>query len=268
MRIAVLMTCYNRVGMTLECLRHLFAATSIDGIIVDVWLNDDASPDGTGMKVLEAFPEINVIQGSGHDFWCGGMRRIWHAATSSGKNYDGYLWLNDDTMLFPSALKDLIVADDSVIVVGATQSKDGKDITYSGRDAHGQKIAPNGALQACHFMNGNAVFQKIGNFPSYLTHGIGDYDYGLRAKKVGIDIRLAPNVVGICDAKTVVEKWRRPDVPFGGRIKNLYSPLGGPEPHIFFRYNLAHFGIMKALRVFVCQHIEVCFPVGYRKLKA
>jgi len=273
MRIAVLMTCFNRVRTTIKCLEHLFAADVPDGVLFDVWLNDDDSPDGTGAKVNAEFPAVNVVAGSGRDFWCGGMRRVWNAAVSSGIKYDGYLWLNDDTMLFPSALKDLLVSYGTSIVVGATQSKDLKEITYSGRDEEGQKIIPNGALQSCYFMNGNAVFipqvafQKIGNFPSYLTHGIGDYDYGFRARKAGVDVCLAPNPVGVCEAKMEVEKWRRPAVPFILRMKNLYSPLGGPEPHIFFRYNLAHFGIIKAIRLFLCQHSEACFPTIYKRLK-
>ena len=273
MRIAVLMTCFNRVETTLECLRHLFAAEKQSGLVFDVWLNDDSSPDETGNMVKAEFPLVNVVNGSGRDYWCGGMRRAWAAAVSSLIDYDGYLWLNDDTILYRSALKELLGCSDSTIVVGATQDKDLHEITYSGRDMNGRKMIPNGAFQSCYYMNGNAVFipkkvfEKIGNFPSYLTHGIGDYDYGLRAKKSGFDISLAPNPVGICEAKKFMEKWRRMDVSFFCRFKDLYSPLGGPEPHVFFRYNLSHFGVMKALKLFICQHIEMCIPSVYRKLK-
>ena len=273
MRIAVLMTCFNRVETTLKCLRHLYAAEKPSELVFDVWLNDDSSPDETGIKVKSEFSLVNVINGSGHDYWCGGMRRVWSEAASSRIDYDGYLWLNDDTILFRSALKELIGSSNSTIIVGATLDKDSYEITYSGRDVNGRKMIPNGAFQACHYMNGNAVFipqnvfQKIGNFPSYLTHGIGDYDYGLRAKKFGFDIFLAPSPVGVCEAKKFVEKWRRMDVSFLCRLKDLYSPLGGPEPHVFFRYNITHFGIIKALRVFICQHLEMCIPSAYRKLK-
>ncbi|MGN0854422.1 MAG: glycosyltransferase family 2 protein [Kiritimatiellia bacterium] len=259
------MTSYNRAATTLECLHHLFEARVPAGWLFDVWLNDDASPDGTGVKVRIAFPRIKVIKGSGRDFWCGGMRRVWSAAATSGIKYDGYFWLNDDTMLFDSALEEMLVPGDSIIV-GATFGK-GKDaITYSGRDESGSKLMPNGELQACYWMNGNAVyvphsvFSAIGNFPGYMTHGIGDYDYGLRARENGIEVLLAAHPVGICEAKTTLEKWRNPEMSFWDRLRNLYSPAGGPEPHVFFRYNLSHFGLRRAVRLFLGQHFRVLFP--------
>lgn len=265
MRVAVLMTCYNRAETTLECLQHLYAQKLQENFSFDVWLNDDASPDGTGAKIKAAFPKVHVISGSGHDFWCGGMRRAWSAAVSCDFTYDGYFWLNDDTMLFDYALGEMLV-ENGCIIVGATLNKIRSKITYSGRDEHGRKLIPNGKLQSCHWMNGNAVFipqsvyTVLGNFPGYMTHGIGDYDYGLRAKKIGVEILLAARPVGICEEKTVIEKWRNPKTPFVKRLKNLYSPAGGPEPHIFFRYNLSHFGFVRAVRLFVGQHFTMMFP--------
>lgn len=51
------------------------------------------------------------------------------------------------------------------------------------------RIIPNGKLQLCEYFNGNivlipqAVYSVVGmNNPSY-SHSIGDFDYGLRAKK-------------------------------------------------------------------------------------
>lgn len=271
MRVAVLMTCYNRAETTLECLQHLFAQKLQGNLSFDVWLNDDASPDRTGDKIRVAYPRVNVVKGSGHDFWCGGMRRVWSAAVSSGRAYDGYFWLNDDTMLFDYGLGEMLVENGSIIV-GATYNEECSKITYSGRDEMGRKLVPNGKLQTCHWMNGNAVFipqsvfMALGNFPSYMTHGIGDYDYGLRAKKIGVNILLATRPVGICKEKIAVEKWKNPKMPLVERLKNLYSPSGGPEPHIFFRYNLTHFGVVRAIRLFVGQHFKMMFPcraMGY-----
>ena len=62
MEVAVLMTCYNRAETTLRCLRSLFAQELPTGWALDVWLVDDASPDGTGAKVTVEFPQVHVIQ--------------------------------------------------------------------------------------------------------------------------------------------------------------------------------------------------------------
>ena len=98
MKFAVIMTCHNREGMTIECLRGLYECKLHRGKTFDVWLNDDGCTDGTAAKVSLLFPSVNVIMGSGHDYWCGGMRRAWGAA-SKYFDYDGYVWLNDDTFL-------------------------------------------------------------------------------------------------------------------------------------------------------------------------
>lgn len=102
-RIAVLLTCYNRVETTLGCLRHLFKTTVEDGISFDVFLVDDLSPDRTGAIVKESFPSVHVIEGTGKLFWNRGMALAWKTASES-ECYDYYLWLNDDVFLEEHAL--------------------------------------------------------------------------------------------------------------------------------------------------------------------
>ena len=110
MKIAVLMTCYDRVQTTLRCLERLKrACAKVDDAKFDVWLVDDASPDCTGEKVKAAFPEVNVVRSNGNLFWCKGMRLAWDEAVkfAADKPYDFYLWLNDDVMLKDIALVNL-----------------------------------------------------------------------------------------------------------------------------------------------------------------
>src|SRR5688500_4668302 len=107
-QIAVLMTCHNRKALTLACLemlrrQPLFAAENL-------FLVDDGSSDGTGDAVRQAFPTANVVQGDGSLFWNGGMRLAWDRAKAAGRDFDFYLWLNDDVKLSPDAL-DMLVAD-------------------------------------------------------------------------------------------------------------------------------------------------------------
>jgi GT2 family glycosyltransferase len=61
-RIAVLMTSYNRCDITLACLRKLFVAEACSSnCSIKVFLVDDASSDGTGELVKKIFPQVNVI---------------------------------------------------------------------------------------------------------------------------------------------------------------------------------------------------------------
>lgn len=101
--IAVLITCHNRRETTLACLRRLFAQVLPDNTAFTVFLVDDGCTDGTGGAVKREFPSVNVILGDGNLYWNQGMRLAWKTAAET-RDWDGYLWLNDDTMLLNGAL--------------------------------------------------------------------------------------------------------------------------------------------------------------------
>ena len=109
MNIAILITSFNRVKTTISALRSLY--TSINKCNAnnnfDIYLVDDKSPDNTGVIVKEIFPDINVIIGSGNLFWGGGTNLAWETATSQ-KEYDGFIWFNDDCELFEDSLSILL----------------------------------------------------------------------------------------------------------------------------------------------------------------
>lgn len=273
MILAVLMTCHNRRVKTLRCLDCLFACELPQNVMFDIWLVDDGSTDGTGIDVSVVGQnkktngwrgEIHIIQGPGNLFWCGGMRLAWSAA-SGAKDYDGYLWLNDDTFLFPDALK-LLLGGDAGVNVGATCDSERRRVTYGGRNQKGGLVIPNGMPQEVRVMNGNCVyvprkiFQSVGSFPVYFTHALGDYDYGLRARKAGFGLLLTRRYVGVCEDKNPTVTWVDPAASFVRRVRNLYSAKGSATPFVFFRFNLAHYGCFRAVRLFVLQHVRLCFP--------
>ena len=274
MKIAVLMTCYNRVEKTLECLQYLYTAKLPQGVSFDVWLNDDGCTDGTGEKVAMEFSAVNIVKGSGRDYWCGGMRRVWNEA-SEHFDYDGYLWLNDDTMLNEDVFEIFFGAESvryrNSILVGAICSKDGKT-TYGGEKQDGF-YPPDGTWAAIVQMNGNvvwiprSVYKQIGNFPDYLTHTLGDSYYSRTAVKCGIPVLLSPIFIGRCERNVSMPAWKREDVPFLARLKNLYSPLGGSEPGVVFRYRAEMFGIWVAMRVVITNHLRAFFPRFWRERK-
>ena len=104
--IAVLMTCFNRREQTLRCLDLLFAQTELPRVRLEVFLVDDGSRDGTADAVRARFRSVHVIAGSGNLYWNGGMRVAFAEAMKRG--FDLYLWLNDDTLLFPTALESML----------------------------------------------------------------------------------------------------------------------------------------------------------------
>lgn len=265
--IAVLLTVHNRKAKTLECLQRLYAQLPLDGFQMDVYLTDDGCTDGTPEAVRQQFPQVHIIHGDGNLFWNRGMYTAWQEAAK--KDYNFYLWLNDDTLLLPNALKSLLASSQSklnqAIIVAANRAKKEEKVTYSGHNKNG-KITPNGSLQSCDTFNGNCVlipryvYQRLGNLDWKFRHAIGDLDYGYRAKRAGIEMYVSSEYLGICDNNPKLPAWARKETPLLKRLKNLYSPLGYAEPIPFFHYERKNFGLMTAIKHFISIHIRVLFP--------
>ena len=267
--IAVLLTCHNRKDKTLQCLTALYAQTGIaEAYTIEVFLVDDASTDGTGEAIKKQFPEVNIILGNGDLYWNRGMLLAWETAANI-KEYDYYLWLNDDTILFEFALGILIEKGELTfskqILVGATISEISKNITYTGFKFDKVKISPNNDWQKCDFFNGNIVlipnfvFLKVGFLDKCFSHALGDFDYGMRASKLGFEHLLATKPLGICESNDVEPIWRRPQVSLFKRIKYLYTPLGN-NPIEFFIIDYRKNGVFSAIFHFCTIHLRVFLP--------
>lgn len=270
--IAVLLTVFNRKEKTLKCLQQLYTQLPIEGYKIDIYLTDDGCTDGTPEAVKLQFPQVHIIRGDGNLFWNRGMYTAWQEAAK--KDYDFYLWLNDDTLLFPDALNNLTnsshKSNNESIIVAAIRAKNKEVTTYSGHNETGL-VTPNGKLQPCLSFNGNCVlipryvYKKLGNLDWKFRHAIGDLDYGYRATKAGIKIYTSDKYLGICDKNSQLPAWARKEIPLSKRLKNLYSPLGYAEPIPFFHYELKNFGIITAIKHFVSIHIRVLFPGLWKK---
>jgi GT2 family glycosyltransferase len=234
-RVAAVLAAHNRRDLTLACLGSL-RRQGAEGLVVDAYVLDDASSDGTGAAVAARFPEATVLQGDGQLYWNGGMRRALAAAMAG--DYDHYLWMNDDTRLDDGALAVLLAAEAAlrrrtggpVIVAGSTRHPDTGELTYGGvvrpsrwRRLHWELVAPAAVPLPCETMNGNAVLvpravvDRVGNIDLRFSHAMGDYDYGLRARRAGCSVWVAPGTVGTCashprrrsDTQPLTSEWRR-----------------------------------------------------------
>lgn len=265
--IAVLLTVFNRKEQTLKCLRNLHAQLPIEGYDVDVYLTNDGCTDGTIETIAEAFSQVNIINGSGDLFWNRGMYTAWEKAAHM-KDYDFYLWLNDDTFIYSDSLKNLLNdsqnTNNQSIICGPTCSKHNGKITYGGRSKKGL-IIPNGELQRCSHFNGNVVlipkyvYQKVGNLDFRYSHALGDFDYGLRANKQKIASYQSRQFIGTCERHAQLEKWCNSDYPFKERIKVFHTPLGG-HPNENFYFERKHFGIIQACFHYLTIHLRVLMP--------
>lgn len=215
--IAALITCHNRKDKTLLCLAALFQNILPKGYALDVYLVDDGSIDGTGDAVKANYPTVNIIIGDGNLYWNGGMRVAF--ATAMQKGFDYYLWLNDDTFLYPEAIECLLTTAHSSmgngnihpLVVGSTENNDG-NTTYGGYirsffwcPLKFKLVEPKKVAVECDTTNGNCLLisnfaaLRLGNLDKHFIHQMGDLDYGLRAKKEGLRILVMPGYAGRCE---------------------------------------------------------------------
>ena len=274
--IAVLITCHNRREKTLKCLSALFECTMPEDYQLDVYLVDDGSTDGTGEAIRNKFPEVYVINGSGHLYWNQGMRLAWDIAAKN-KGYDFYLWLNDDAFLDQDAIQELlscykIALEEnklSIIAGSCRNSSENTEFSYGGRNENGPVI-PNGELQACTYINGNVVlvpqiiYRELGNLSPDYAHGIGDYDYGLRALNAGFNLFLTRNFIATCE-KNNLPAWSDPNTPLFKRLKLLHSPKGlNLNDYIEFRKK---FWGWRWILDMVKAYAKVIFPRMYNYFK-
>lgn len=264
MKIAVLMTCYNRVETTLRCLQSLFSQAierssgPNNRTVLDIWLVDDASPDKTGEKVKAAFPQVNVIQSPGGLYWCKGMRLAWDTAAAA-KDYDGYLWLNDDVELYPDSIVTLLAdrADvgDEAVLVGTTHMRFGdEELSYGPDDEDGRGLVrPNGRPQRVRgVMSGNfvyvprKVFRAIGPIYGGYSHGYGDRDYALLTDRKGVPRYCCSKVVGVCPQQPERYRHRLKEASIRERFRVLLAPNGFSIRDNFI-YKFRNFGVWAAL---------------------
>lgn len=271
--IAVLITSHNRKEKTINCLKNLFNQMGIGQYFdIHVFLVDDGSSDGTSNLIREQYPKVNIIQGDGNLYWNRGMYLAWETAAAT-KDFDYYLWLNDDTFLFKNALLLSIKLEYSTsVIVGTTHSAINQKPTYGGRSSRTKSlIIPNGFFQKCDLINGNfllvpkLVYKNIGMLDPIFHHALGDYDFYYRGKKNGVEFYVAPEFVGNCEDhvtefKDHIPSWRSNSIPFITRLRLLYQPQSGCVPNQFFIYKKRHFSLLSGIYYYILLHVRCLFP--------
>lgn len=267
-KIAVLLTCFNRVEKTLTCLRSLQKQQQPD-LEISVYLVDDGSTDGTSEQVARQFPDVHLLRGNGSLYWNGGMRLAWGQAMQH--NYDFYIWLNDDVELIDDAISRIISfyqnADDRNVgvVTGTMISKDHGKVTYGGRRSRfwwhptklGGLIPLSDVGQRCDVVNGNftlvpaKIVAVAGNLSDRFTHAIGDFDYAFRVRKLGFNCYVAPGFFGFCENNPKAGSPKDTNLSLKKRVELLNRPNKFPP--------------YKEWQLFVREHGGLVWPILWLK---
>ncbi|RIV30525.1 glycosyltransferase family 2 protein [Flagellimonas lutimaris] len=280
-RIAVLLTCHNRKEKTLSSLKSLKTATQASNqkIDVTVYLTDDGSTDGTSEAVASQFPDTVILKGDGNLFWANGMINSWKEAIK--KDFDFYLLLNDDTILFDDFFDVIFDTHHKCldkygmggVYVGSTKDSETQEISYGGAVIISKlkytfsKIKPDGNIHECDLGNANImmvsknVVEKVGILSDGYAHGAADFDYTLKSKKKGMPVLVATQYCGYCtnDHKGMYHNFDKKSLK--ERIDYLYSPTG-----IAFKSRLRFMRKFFPVRYpffFIVGWVKVLFPKIY-----
>ena len=274
-QIAIILTVYNRSTITCKGLESLYSSIkrlNNNKYVFDVFMTNDGCTDSTPEDVKKKFPDVNIINHTGGLFWSRGMNIAWEVALRN-KSYDFYIWFNDDAILEENALSILFNSinelNNNCIITGAF--KDTKNmVSYGGRNKKKQLLSPNNTYQEVEYMNGNLVLipslivENIGIIDKHFKHGLGDFDYGLTAKKYGFNVFLTKEYVGITDRHDQdINIITSKELSIIQRFKILYQIKH--NPNIEFYFEKKHHGLLRAIAIYIYKHLYVAFPILLRK---
>ena len=247
MNCAILIACHNRNEATLRCLRSLMPQLdSCDA----VFLIDDGSSDGTAATVVADFPSIRVMSGDGGLYWAKSMRKAWDAAIAERQDWDGFLWLNDDTELSSDAIAKILAANDGKkIVIGELENSKG-EIVYGMR--------PGGLFTGNCVLVPRKVYERLGMICGDYSHAWADSDYAMQARRAGIGV-VSAGVVGKAEGHP-----NRPSLK-GLSLKDRMALLRHPKGwnvHDLWLYRSRNWGYVAA--IFSCLHMIVRVVIGER----
>lgn len=281
LKIAAMACSYNRLEKTKAFLKSLTTQYISDGYMLDIYMLDDQSPDGTANYVQEHFPSVNIINGTGSLFWAGGMRMLWQHVVNTAE-YDFFILLNDDVKLFDKAIDKLLAAyhkstfKDNVLI-GTVQNPDRTKITYGGRkllngyNGDAVLVEPDtNELKECDLGNANIMLvdkgtvDKIGILSGRYIHSFADFDYTLNAKRYGAKVWVAPGFYGSCEYDHG-KPWLSSAHTLKQRIAYMHSPKG-IESRSYLRYIRKFFPLNYPAAV-IKLWLKTLLPVVYDKYK-
>ena len=201
--IYVLLPAHNRRAVTEKFVDSLLSQTDKRYQLV---LVDDGSTDGTESVVLERIPDATVIRGTGNWWWAGSLDRAYHwLRRVSPGNGDIILIANDDTLLEPGFLaagRSALMAAPHALLLARLHRPDGK-LEEVGVHVDWRAMSFEAVLNAdlvnCFstrglFLRARDFVSLRGFHPHLLPHYGSDYEFTMRAARLGFALRTDPSV--------------------------------------------------------------------------
>lgn len=223
MKVFVLVPIHNRREMTMKFMDSFANQSYRDYQMVIV---DDGSTDGSSQAILEKYPNTIIIYGNGNLWWTGAMRKGIEYILSEAKKDDYILAINDDVVVKENYIEELVLIskmNNNAIVGSMYRDFENNEIIYdSGVKIDWKRyvylqISPKeqsdieevDTLATRGTIIPIQIFKNIGSFEKKLRHYAADYEYFLRAKKLGYKLYISKKSIVYGTEKKAIEKNER-----------------------------------------------------------
>jgi len=230
----VIIPVFNRVQTTLNCLESL---TAIEDDEIRIVIVDDGSTDDTESLVLDKYPQVKVLKGTGELFWTGAVRMGIEYVLEHASPKDWIILANNDVTFKRDVFEELVrVAEKenrrAIVSSLSIDSQDRETIIKTGSVVRswffnstkhiyeGNRLSDlkNRDPVAATVLTGRCllhpveVFSEAGNYDAErFRHYAGDDEFSVRAARFGFKMFVAPRSIVYLDTSTT------------GDIENLWT---------------------------------------------
>ncbi|GAB1234059.1 glycosyltransferase family 2 protein [Ferrigenium sp. UT5] len=202
-KVHILLPVHNRRAITEKFIDCLAAQSYTNYHLI---LIDDGSTDGTSEMVSARIANLTVLRGAGNWWWAGSLQQGIDWLKINATDDDIVVFINDDVTFAPGfLLKGVQLLDQfgGMLLPQVVNDKTG-NIEESGVEADLSRLTFKTATSAARinclptrglFMK-LSVVKKVGDFfPRLLPHYLSDYEYTIRAHRLGVPLATTPELV-------------------------------------------------------------------------
>ncbi|EKD93499.1 MAG: glycosyl transferase family 2 [uncultured bacterium] len=247
--IYILLPVHNRVLVTEKFIDCLVQQKYQNVFLI---LIDDGSQDGTAEMVRRHVKNVKVLRGDGHWWWAGSLHQGWLWLSQNFRNEDDVvLIINDDVTFendyFVNAVK-LIGEKPNFLILSTCYDLTSKKFVDAGQKIDWENMKfrspqrnepPDCLSTRGLFMTVRTFVRSGGFFPKCLPHYLSDYEFSIRAKKMGISLHASPDLkVWLVSEKTGWHSLWKPEGTFLENLQRFWSPKNPCFPPFFISFIL------------------------------